>query len=227
MLKIGHRGASAYALENTVTAFRKAMEMGADGVELDVHICKSGEPIIFHHHGLNCLKPDTLLIRDMTLSELQAYPLPKNERIPTLSEVLEALGPETWYFVEIKHVEAAIPVADTLQHYMGRGWYNERLCLHTAYHREVIPILKKAFPALTISASFLKLSDSTAQEAKALGLHFIVANYQTFTREHLKQIQALDVKVIAWTAYKDEPEHISAIKALGVDGIISNYPDRL
>lgn len=226
MLKIGHRGASAYATENTLAAFRKAMEMGADGVELDVHVCKSGELVVFHGYGMDRRTPDKNLVRDLTLSELRAFSLPGGERIPTLSEVLEALGPDAWYFVEIKHASAALPVADVLRHYARKGWRNEKLCLHTAYYREIVPPLE-AFPSLAIAASFIKLTNSSAQEAKALGVRFIVANYQTFGKEHIEQAHALGLKIIAWTAYKDDPGDIGKLRALGVDGIISNYPDRL
>ncbi len=226
MLKIGHRGAPAYALENTLTAFRKALEMGADGVELDVHLCKSGELVVFHDDGMDRLTPETHLIRDLTLSELRTFPLPGGESIPTLPEVLEALGPETWYFVEIKHAAAAPPVTDVLQHYTQKGWRNERLCFLASDHKTISSGLE-AFPSLTVAVSFTKLTNSSAQEAKALGAHFIVPDYLTFGKEHVEQAHALGLKIIAWTAYKDEAEHIDELVALGVDGIISNYPDRL
>jgi len=226
MLKIGHRGASAYAPENTLTAFRKAMEMGADGVELDVHMCKSGELVVFHDYGMNRLTPDKNLVRDLTLHELQAFPLPEGERIPTLPEVLEALGPEAWYFVEIKHIKATLPVADILQHYARKGWRNDRLCLLSCYHETIVEALE-AFPSLTVAVSFIKLMDSSAWEAKTLGARIIVPDYLTFEKEHVEQAHALDLKIVAWTAYKDNPEDIAELVSLGVDGIISNYPDRL
>lgn len=202
------------------------MEIGADGIELDVHLCKSGELVVFHDDGMDRLTPETHLVRDLTLSELRAFPLPGGEPIPTLPEVLEALGSEAWYFVEIKHASAALPVADVLHHYAQKGWRNERLCLLASDH-EAISSALEAFPSLTGAVSFTKLTDDSAQEAKTLGAGFIVPDYLAFGKKHVEQAHALDLKIIAWTAHKDEPEHIGELLALGVDGIISNYPDRL
>ncbi len=200
--------------------------MGADGVELDVHLCKSGELVVFHDDGMDRLTPETRLVRDLTLRELRAFALPGGERIPTLPEVLESLGADAWYFVEIKHADCALLVADILQHYTKKGWRNERLCLLASDHKTISSALE-AFPSLTVAVSFTKLTNSSAQEAKALGAQFIVPDYLTFEKEHVEQAHALGLKIIAWTAYKDEVEHIGELMALGVDGIMSNYPDRL
>jgi glycerophosphoryl diester phosphodiesterase len=226
MLKIGHRGASAYAPENTLIAFQKALEMGADGIELDVRVCKSGELVVFHDYAMDRLKPEAYFVRDLTLHEMRSFPRPGGERIPTLPEVLEALGPEVWYFVDIKHADGALPAADVMQQYARKGWRNERLCFLSEDHLGIAPVLE-AFPSLTVAAPFVKLTDSSVQEAKALGARFIVPDYLTFEKKHVEQAHALGIKIVAWTAYKDEPEHINALRSLGVDGIMSNYPDRL
>lgn len=100
MTKIyAHRGASAYAPENTLEAFSLAAQMGADGVELDVHLTKDGEIVVAHDARVDRVSNGTGLIRDMTLAELKklrfnrTHPEFESATIPTLREVYELLEP--------------------------------------------------------------------------------------------------------------------------------------
>ena len=98
-LVYGHRGASGAAPENTLEAFGLAARMGADGVELDVHICRSGELVVAHDETVDRVSDGTGYIRDLTLSELKrlrfnrTHPEYENARIPLLSEVFGLLRP--------------------------------------------------------------------------------------------------------------------------------------
>jgi glycerophosphoryl diester phosphodiesterase len=105
-LVIGHRGASATHPENTLRAFREAMAAGADGVELDVMRCRSGELVVVHDDDLGRVtggKPGSgVQVRSATLDELRQYDVGGGERVPTLEEVIEALGPEALINIELK-----------------------------------------------------------------------------------------------------------------------------
>lgn len=96
-----HRGASAYAPENTLPAFALAMEQGADGIELDVHLSRDGELVVIHDKALDRTTNGTGLVKDHTLAELQALcadngmPGFAAARIPTLEEVLTLVKPDT------------------------------------------------------------------------------------------------------------------------------------
>src|SRR5512141_12305 len=107
-LVLGHRGASADAPENTLAAFRLAMQQGADGVELDVWRCASGEVVVAHDEDLQRVAGSPLRIPDARLDELRAADVGawkgarwRGERIPRLDEVLEAL-PGAVVNVELK-----------------------------------------------------------------------------------------------------------------------------
>src|SRR3989338_10554346 len=96
MLKIAHRGASGHEVENSIAAFEKAIIMGADGIELDVWDCKSGELIVFHDLFLDRLTITAGLIYEKTLEELKALKLwfrgeETNQVIPTLQEVIDLI----------------------------------------------------------------------------------------------------------------------------------------
>lgn len=94
-----HRGASAYAPENTLEAFRLAAEMGADGVELDVQLSRDGELVVAHDETIDRVSNGTGYIKDYTLAQLKElsfnrlFPAFKEARIPTLLEVYELLKP--------------------------------------------------------------------------------------------------------------------------------------
>ena len=77
-----HRGASAYAPENTLEAFRLGMEMGAEGFELDVHLSKDGQLVVIHDETVDRTTNGIGLVRDMTLAELQALDYCKTEKWP-------------------------------------------------------------------------------------------------------------------------------------------------
>lgn len=94
-----HRGASGYAPENTMDAFRKAIEMKADGIELDVHLTKDGEVVVIHDEVLDRVSDGTGRVQDFTCNELKKFnfnklhPEYKEEEIPTLEEVYQLIKP--------------------------------------------------------------------------------------------------------------------------------------
>ena len=112
----GHRGASAYAPENTLEAFELAAKMGAHGVELDVHICRSGELVVTHDETVERVSEGEGRVADMTLSELKAlhfnrtHPEYKDARIPTLQEVFRLLRPTGMRInIELKNSQIDYP----------------------------------------------------------------------------------------------------------------------
>jgi glycerophosphoryl diester phosphodiesterase len=101
-LVIGHRGASARAPENSVEAFARARADGADGVELDVLGCATGEVVVFHDDDLARLGGRSDRIDALPFSDVRAARLVGGARIPTLEEAFEACGPELLVNVELK-----------------------------------------------------------------------------------------------------------------------------
>lgn len=100
---LGHRGASAHAVENTIEAFVLAMERGAHGVELDVQLSADGEVVVFHDETLDRLAETASgPLRDRAWSELRRVPLRDGAAIPRLEDVLRALPPESIVNVELK-----------------------------------------------------------------------------------------------------------------------------
>ncbi|NJE30736.1 glycerophosphodiester phosphodiesterase [Thermococcus sp. 18S1] len=103
---LGHRGYSAKYPENTLLAFKKAVEAGADGIELDVWLTKDGEVVVIHDDTVDRTSNGSGRVKDMTLDELKSLDFGNGERIPTLEETFEALPEDVLINVEIKDAEA-------------------------------------------------------------------------------------------------------------------------
>jgi glycerophosphoryl diester phosphodiesterase len=102
MLKVGHRGARAYEPENTLRSYKRALELGADAVELDVRQTKDNKIIVMHDADLKRVTNNETAVADLTLQEITALSLDKSEKIPSFEEALEFLHGKTQVFVELK-----------------------------------------------------------------------------------------------------------------------------
>jgi len=114
-LNVGHRGAMASAPQNTLAAFRKAIEFGADGVELDVHLSKDGAVVVMHDFFVDRATDGTGRVAQKTLAELKALdagikfsPQFAGERVPTLSEVFDVLEGKLLVNVELKALDHSL-----------------------------------------------------------------------------------------------------------------------
>jgi glycerophosphoryl diester phosphodiesterase len=102
MLKIGHRGAKGYEPENTLVAFEKAVTMGADGIELDVHLSLDGELIVMHDPTIDRTTNGKGHVNQLTLSQIKEFKINQEHEIPTLSDVLDNLNVTISINIELK-----------------------------------------------------------------------------------------------------------------------------
>jgi glycerophosphoryl diester phosphodiesterase len=218
VLKIGHRGAPHRATENTIDSFRAAIALGADGIELDVHRCKSGELVVFHDVGMDRLTTGQGMVRDLTLAQMRDFPMHGGGTIPVLEDVLEALGKEIYYFIELKPADAVLPAVKLIENYGACGW--KHLILISFQHEAL-----KLAPSVAIGATFENLAEGDMEKAKAMGSHMVLPSHAGLTKTQVESAHKMGLQVVSWTV--NEPADIARMKAIGVDGIISDYPDRL
>ena len=102
MIKVGHRGARAYEPENTLQSFKRAIELGVDGVELDVRKTKDDVIVVIHDSDVKRTTNGSGQVCDLTLREIKSFSTDKNDKIPTLEEALEFLDKKVKVFVELK-----------------------------------------------------------------------------------------------------------------------------
>ena len=118
MLKIGHRGATGYAPENTRASFAKALELGVDGIELDVHVCESGEVVVIHDERVDRTTNGKGKVREMSLPELKGFNSGTGEPILTLEEVLDFVNRRAIIDIELKAEGISHSVADVVLKYI-------------------------------------------------------------------------------------------------------------
>lgn len=221
---LGHRGASALATENTMTAFRRAVADGADGVELDVRRCASGEVVVFHDEDLARLAGRPERVAALPWSALREVRL-AGEPIPLLDDVLEEL-PAAYVNVELKAPRAAPPaglVAATLRVLTRHGRRDGTIV--SSFNPFALAELRARDPRMPIGLLFHAKQSRPLREAWARRVlrpravhpeHVLVDD----ARAAAWRGEGLEINV--WTV--DAPADLLRMRRAGVDAIITNDP---
>jgi glycerophosphoryl diester phosphodiesterase len=214
---LGHRGASGHALENSRAAFRRAVELGADGVELDIHATADGSLVVHHNPDL----PGVGSIAELDTREVVRATLPNGECVPLLGEVLDIIG-ERVVWVEIKSMAGRFDA--NLLTTLDAGPAPNRYAVHSFDHRIVArlgrlrPTLRRGILLASRPVDILPLLTEARAGTLWQARHFI-------DRELVTTIHDAGADIIAWTA--NEEEEIKRLAELGVDGICGNFPERI
>jgi glycerophosphoryl diester phosphodiesterase len=227
-LVIGHRGASAREPENSVRAFQRAARDGADGVELDVLCCRTGEVVVFHDDDLLRLagRPDRIdalpfaAVREVTLSG--------GVGIPTLEEAFEACGPELLVNVELKTLglrDPAVPaLIDRVSAILDWTGTAERV-LVSSFSPVAVWHWQRRRPDVRSALLFEREAPIPLRRAWSLPvLHPFAAHpdQRLCTPRLLRRLHRAGYIVNTWTV--DDPARLRQLRDLGIDGVISNDP---
>ncbi|MDO4568484.1 MAG: glycerophosphodiester phosphodiesterase [Clostridia bacterium] len=227
-----HRGASAYAPENTLEAFEMAMNMGAYGIELDVHRTKDGKLVVIHDETVDRTSNGTGYVKDYTCKELKRLDFSNSfddyagARIPTLGEVFGLIRNSSLRVnIEVK--------CDRVVYYgiwddlikLVRDFGMEDRVLYSSFNHYVLRKLKEVKPNADIGLLYNCVMLDPWIYAKYARAHAIHPHFLVPLRvpEMVGKCHAEGIVINAWTA--DSPEHIAGLIDAGVDGIITNCPD--
>lgn len=223
MIIIGHRGACGYEPENTLRSFAKAIELGADMVELDVQVCRTGELVVIHDDTVDRTTDGHGRVADLSFDELRAFDAGQGERIPTLVEVFDLVDRRVPINVELKSPKVAAPVSKLIAAYRAKGWDADRFIVSSFDHPELA-----RFHALQsdirIGALIGHLPIDLAKYAADLGAWSASCNREFINSNFVVDAHERGLKVLVFTV--NEPRDIKDMAALGVDGIFTNFPDR-
>ncbi|NOX62779.1 MAG: hypothetical protein GXP42_12660 [Chloroflexi bacterium] len=228
-LRIAHRGASAHAPQNTLAAFRKAAELGADMVELDVQVTADGVPVIIHDHVVDRFDGHAGAVSGFTLTQLKAIDAGQGERIPTLDEAIEfCLAQGLGMYLEVKSGRAVQPLVERIAHYDIREWV-----LVGSFRPDWLAAVKWLDPNIRTSILFSAPSVNAVQLARAVDADFVHPCWEGFhpqphtllTNEWVAAVREAGLGIILW--HEERPEEIAALRKMGVDGICSDAPERL
>lgn len=227
----GHRGASGYAPENTLEAFKMAVEMKADGVELDIQLTKDGELVVIHDETINRVSNGSGWVKDYTLKELKSFnynkmhPEYRSVTIPTLEEVYDMLkGTSLQINVELKtnmfFYEGIEKKVLKLGYKMG---LQERI-IYSSFNHYSIMNIKKLDSNAKLGFLYTDGFINIAEYGKLMGVNAIHPPYNNLKYPGLIEVcKKNELQIIVWNVRDKDIEECCE---LGVDAIITNYPDR-
>ncbi|MCW2120470.1 glycerophosphodiester phosphodiesterase [Flavobacterium sp. 7A] len=225
MLKIGHRGARGYEPENTILSFQKALDLGVNGIELDVHLSSDGILVVIHDETVDRTTNGKGWVAKMTLQQLQQFRIEKEQYIPRLDEVLEVINRKCFVNIELKGRGTAKPVVDMIQHYITINKWNYTDFIVSSFEWEMlleITILDSKIPIAVLTETTIEEALAFAKKIKAKAINPGFQLVEVGTTKHLQQQGFL---VFPWTV--NTVNDLQALQNYGVDGIISDFPDRI
>lgn len=247
-LIIAHRGASALAPENTLSAFRKAMEDGAEGIEFDVRLAGDGVPVVFHDERLDRVGLKNGRVSDFSSGDLQNLDVGTwfnslkpdransefaKETVPTLRTVLDFLnGFQGIIYIELKCEEAEVKqlVKAVCREIAGSALLPKIIlksfCLQTIPEtRRLCPDVKTAALFAPKITSFFRREKYLLRLADELGTDHLSLHYSLISRKLMEKAERKNLPVTIWTA--DNPLWVKRALNLGIHAIITNNPARL
>tara|TARA_R110002051_G_scaffold52595_1_gene99808 strand:+ start:589 stop:1341 length:753 start_codon:yes stop_codon:yes gene_type:complete len=222
---IGHRGAMGHETENTLASVQKAMDLGVDMIEIDVFKVKSGEIVVFHDETLDRLSNAGGRIEDYNMFDLKQVTLDGNHKIPMLQDVLKLINHKVPLNIELKGAGTADRVNFIIEYYVKeRGWKLEDFLI-SSFNWDELRDMRKLNKNIAIAV----LTDGNPAKAipvaKELGAVAINPHFKMLTEENIEEIKAEGFKIYTYTV--NEPDDIEKMNDLGVDGIFTNFPERL
>lgn len=212
-LRIAHRGASREFRENTLPAFARALALGADAIELDVHVTRDGIPVVHHDFDVHAGGGTAIPIIGATLDELREVDLGGGTRIPTLAEVARVVGSSAELLVELKGHGVEEGVVTCLARHTG-PW-----ALHSFDHIAIERVAVR-WPSLRRGLLFDRTpEDLPGSVARAAALD-VWPRGDLATPQFVEAAHALGLRVIAWTV--NDPADGALLMERGVDGICTD-----
>lgn len=232
VLNLAHRGASGYAPENTIEAFRVAQSMGADGFEFDVQLTKDGVPVLIHDEQLDRTTNGHGFVLAHTLAELRAldagswfHPTFQGARIPTLEEVLAEFGQQMYLNIELKNSIFDMPGLEERTVELIRQYRVEERVIVSSFHHGSMQYMRQLAPDIATGLLYDCVLVEAVQYAVRVGAQALHPFFGTVKPQLVADAHAAGLAVNVWTVNLEE--HMQLAARCGVDAIITNYPDRL
>jgi glycerophosphoryl diester phosphodiesterase len=225
ILKFGHRGAKGHVTENTLESIQKALGLGVDGIEIDVHVCKTGELVVFHDFTLDRITDGTGEIGKFSLSELKQLKVENLYSIPTLTEVLDLIDNKIFINIELKGEHTANPTCAVIKDYVdNKNWTMDHFIVSSFQEKELLDVFS-CNPNIALGVLTKASVNQAIVLAKRINAKAIHPNLALLSKDNVKQTQDQGYKVNVWTV--NTKQAIARMKSYNVDAIISDFPDRL
>jgi glycerophosphoryl diester phosphodiesterase len=228
ILKIAHRGASQCEPENTLRAFRRAIELGADMIEIDVHLSRDGIPVILHDFQLDRMTDGHGPVSDKSLTELKTLTVAGVETIPTLAETIDLVRGQCGLYIELKGEGTPGPTVETLR---GEGFTSEVIV--GSFRPWLVSETKALAPEIRTSILTGELGADYVALARSVNADYVhlcweraaPQPHRLLTPDLIATLRSASLGIVLW--HEERPEEIRELLKLDVDGICSNAPDLL
>lgn len=214
-LKVGHRGARAYQIENTLESFKKAIELGVGAVELDVRKSKDGRLVIIHDDNLKKVFGKDILVNQATLKELKQL---TENKIPTLEEALRFIDKKVEkILVELKEVGYEKKILEVIK----KEKLKDRVII-VSFHEKALLNMRKLDKEIETGLIYSRYKNPIDAALK-LNAQYLIPLYRFTHTKNIEDAHKNSLKVIVWTI--NTKQEVKEYIAKGVDGIASDKPD--
>ena len=220
MIVIGHRGAKGYEPENTLRSFEKAIQLGCDYIELDVHLADE-ELFVIHDSSVDRTTNGSGKMSELTREQIKSLDAGNGQAIPTLIEVLELIDGRCGVNIELKGPGTAEPVSDLLTSLSNRSLLSFPIVISSFDFKELDAASKKFRRGIL----FDKIPDNWIELAKDYSAWSVNLAFKEVSLDMIQSAHLHGLKVLAYTV--NAPSDIMNLNMLGVDGIFSDFPDRI
>ncbi len=222
LLCIGHRGACGHEPENTLRSVRRALALGAHGIEIDVH-CADGELMVIHDAKLERTTDGHGYVARKSFADLRTLDAGHGERIPTLREVFETVNRAAFINIELKGKRTAAPVTALIREFVSHhGWRYEDFMVSSFNRRELRAVADPQIPIGLLLTRPTRLYALSARRVRATAVNpaarFVTARF-------VQDAHRRGLRIFAYTV--NAPSEIARLRRLGVDGVFSDFPERV
>jgi glycerophosphoryl diester phosphodiesterase len=214
-----HRGSSAIHPENTLRAFRHALAIGVDGIELDVHATADGTPVVIHDRDVGRTTDGAGYVDQIPLAQLETFDAGHGERVPTLAEILELVGAAAHLDIEIKGTRIEHAVLDVLAEYPAVRW------AISSFAWDTLRAVRRLDPVAEVWPLAERVGDDLFTIAAELASPAVSLFTGAYTAENAAKLRDAGLGVIVWTV--NDPREARRIADLGAFALCTDDPQRL
>jgi len=219
---MGHRGAAGLAPENTIASIAEGLAAKADWIEFDVRRTKDGHIVLVHDSHTGRVAKKRLVVSKSAMSELQEIEMKRGHAIPTLEEAIELIGKKAKVNIEIKSPDCVPQVVELVQKYFKKGYVKSHFLI-SSFSPAVLRAaqeLDKSIPLGLLQIWPVRFRWLSSVKLSAVGFYHISA----LTPFIIALAKRKGLYTYAYTV--NSVEEAKQLKRLGVDGIVTNYPNK-
>ncbi|HHP7230803.1 MAG TPA: glycerophosphodiester phosphodiesterase [Xenococcaceae cyanobacterium] len=223
LLCIGHRGAMGHEPENTLLSIKKAITLGVDLIEIDVH--RVGDQLlVIHDPSVTRTTNGIGAIAKKSFSDLRALDAGKGQQIPILEEVFDLVNRQVGINIELKGKQTAALVVELIHRYLNYGWSYDDFLI-SSFNYDELQQVQALDSQINLGLLLYRIPLDYLQIAHKLKVVVIINSSKFINYELVNSIHQQNLKV--WSYTVNRPKDIALMKQLNIDGIITNYPERV